>query len=642
MKFRSIHLENYRSHVDTTLDLNKLTMVRGGNHSGKSSIEQAIETCFARRNATTGENGQGLTESIRFGEDKAVIEIIFDHEGFTDIRLRASITAKSGLEVTLKRLNDKEWNPVPLTNQIKRDRAILSCLCNSRYFVSLEAKHQKALLASIVLPTRMEVPEETNADLHKQGIQGWDSRNEGGVFPFIEGTYKLAFDQRTAVNRSLKDWHAPEKGDTYTGPDVNEVRAKLNQRQTERTELALAKQKLANEIEKAKSRKADFERKAAENDAKAQNERRQREEIAKGVLGKAALKTAEKEAGGAAEAQKLDDSIRTRSAKMEVLHERLSKIQNIGSFGAQCPTCLQAINEEIIDKIIEPFQKEWDEITEAQRVDFETRKALGDPAGAQKKIDAHKTVEADLKRIDTRITDLERQAQVAREEAAKIDPAALPQPESMDAQIEDIDTRIQKGSNVVAMAAAAAEQERAYAQAVKRKTELEEEQARLERLVEFFGPNGIKAKLIAEHIGPFQTSINAVLARWGYECALEIEPEYGFIVKPQGSPFPARLHQLSQSEQYRFSAAFSVALAVVSGWKFVICDGADILDNRNALNAALMSKELDQGIVLATDLAQTMPARPVPGVTFIRLTDAVVEGVRTTTADVLEPALAVA
>lgn len=109
MRINHIHIENIRSHKETTLALERITTVVGLNHSGKSSIEQCLELAFARRSASTGAGGQGQTDLLRFGEDMGAVELDLDLEG-TPVELRASLTKRSGLNITLRNPVDKGWN----------------------------------------------------------------------------------------------------------------------------------------------------------------------------------------------------------------------------------------------------------------------------------------------------------------------------------------------------------------------------------------------------------------------------------------------------------------------------------------------------------------------------------------------------
>src|SRR5690349_5234130 len=73
MRFRKIKLENFRSHTDTTLELDRLTVIRGTNAAGKSSIEQAIQITIAGHADGTTADGKGSVGLIRAGAAKAFI-----------------------------------------------------------------------------------------------------------------------------------------------------------------------------------------------------------------------------------------------------------------------------------------------------------------------------------------------------------------------------------------------------------------------------------------------------------------------------------------------------------------------------------------------------------------------------------------
>jgi len=74
-----------------------------------------------------------------------------------------------------------------------------------------------------------------------------------------------------------------------------------------------------------------------------------------------------------------------------------------------------------------------------------------------------------------------------------------------------------------------------------------------------------------------------------------------------------------------------VALAIVSGFGFVIVDEADIYDSegRAGLYEALLSDELDQAIVIGTDERMEIP--PVPDAVFYRFDDVAEVGMIPTT-----------
>ena len=630
MKLNRITLENIRSHKETTLDLERIVTIRAANHSGKSSLVNGLEMALARRSdVTEGAKERAQTDLIRFGQEKSAIELMLDVDGIP-VELRASLTKRSGLNVTLRNPNDKEWNPVDFAKELADDKDILSCLCNNGYFIGLKPADQKNLLASIILPTRYEWPENIKSDLHQARITlNWTLP----PFDIIEAGYKAAFSARTEVNRSIKDWRAPGPVAEYSGPPVDAIRAKLSERQTERTGLAVQQEKMLGAIREAEQAKANHERRAQEAQTKIETEKRERVKIAENGLGKAALKNLEKEAAGLAKAEALDEAILKRSPEINLLLKQLEKLETLAAF-SECPECRQTITDEVFASIVDPLKAKMNDLNDAQDADFRARKELGDPAGAQKKLDANKTVDEDLARIDRRIKDLERTVANATAEAEKIKPEELPKPDSLTEQIADIDARILKGTNALADAARADALKVDAAKANQRKKELDEELARLERLVIYFGPKGVKAELIKEHIGGFQSGINAVLEAWGYSCALELEP-YGFVVSRLGSPYSAQLHMLSRSEQMRFSNAFTVALATVSGWNFAVLDDSETIvgEDYATFYKLVYQSSLEQAIILAAKLEGATP--PFPGTTFVKFTETIEAGISTTSATVL-------
>ncbi len=625
MKIVSAHLENIRSHKDTTLNFERLTTISGLNHSGKSTIEQALELAFARRAEATGAGGQGQTDLLRFGEDLGAVELVLDIDG-VPVEMRASLTKRSGLNVTLRNPHDKEWSPVALAQDLKADQDVLSCLLNNRFFVEMKPADQKSLLAAIILPPTYEWPESIKADLHNARITPpWTDT----PFNIIEFSYDKAFKARTEVNRSIKDWRAPQDSGKYDGPPIDEVRATLATRQNERTAVAVKQNKMTNAIANAQDQKRRHEERAADAQTKIANERGGREAVAARALSGAAIKKLETEAAGAKQAADLESAILTRSTAITVYDKQIKAVATLEGI-PKCPTCSQAITEDVIESLAAPLIAAKDALWKQNDVDQQTRKALGDPAGAQKKLDAALTVEQDLARIDKRIADLERQAKSALEEAAKIDPEALPKPDSLNEKVADLDARIQRGTGFLETASRADALKSDHAKAMKRKAELDEELARLERLVVYFGPKGIKADLISQHIGGFEQRINASLGKWGYQCALSIDP-WSFVVKRSGSRYACQLHMLSRSEKLRFANAFSVALAVVSGWNFVVLDDSETIvgdEDSIALLKMLYESELDFALVLMATTVERTSSRP--GTAFIALDESMEDEIGTT------------
>ena len=68
MRIKTLRLKNVRSHVETTLELDRFNFVRGHNGCGKSSIQMALEYLFTGRCELTDAAGRGAEALIRVGE----------------------------------------------------------------------------------------------------------------------------------------------------------------------------------------------------------------------------------------------------------------------------------------------------------------------------------------------------------------------------------------------------------------------------------------------------------------------------------------------------------------------------------------------------------------------------------------------
>lgn len=151
------------------------------------------------------------------------------------------------------------------------------------------------------------------------------------------------------------------------------------------------------------------------------------------------------------------------------------------------------------------------------------------------------------------------------------------------------------------------------------KSALETKLRLLERLIEFFGPNGAVIKEAKRRMEQFCQDLNQQLAAFGYTCNLTLEPFEIRVSSSPGGPELA-LKQLSESERFRFGIAFQIALAAATGIRLVVIDRADMLDRerRKLLTALLLSSGIEQAIVLATG-EEPPPGSTPAGVRFLDL-----------------------
>jgi DNA repair exonuclease SbcCD ATPase subunit len=271
------------------------------------------------------------------------------------------------------------------------------------------------------------------------------------------------------------------------------------------------------------------------------------------------------------------------------------------------------MTEEIFEQVAAPLIAEQDKLITAYNTAMADRKSLGDYEGAAKNIEAHTQAEKNVKLVDAHIAEYEKDIERLRKEMPDETTVAINKPDTsaLDAKLADLDTRILRGNQALTAVVQADTNRQHYDAQTEAKKKLDRKQALLEKLVDYFGPKGIQARLLDEHVGGFESSMNKVLKGWGYRCHLQFDP-FVFGVSFDGKEQVYNLQTISASQRAMFSIAFQVALAKVSGLNFVVVDAADIfLDaNRSALYRTLVGAGLDQVIVMQSDLRREVPKIP--------------------------------
>ena len=604
MFIQKIRLENFLSHVDTTLELEKIVGLRGENGSGKTSVEAAIEMLFTGRSVQTDDKGSGSRDLIRRGADKAVITAEFK-DGDRRMRMRCSITEKSGRTIAIKDPADESWTGGDYLTTLAAKREILDCLINGSYFLEMDDARQKKLLAGILLPQTVALEDSVASDLKECGLTVDLSLR---AFDLIVSAYDKAFNERKLINRLIKEWQEPEAA-SGAPVDLKVIRDRLRERQDARTQVALQKQKALDAFEEAQRRRTRSSERAVTLQGKLTIENQRRSQVAQGELSKARLQEAEKSAGRAQEGAKLEAEIARLNGELSASKRRQVELEKLGEED-KCPTCSQPVTPEAFAAVVAPVNEQHKKLTAAYQKALDDRKACGDYAAAQKLVDAHNQAVKDLALIDSHVADITAEIHEITDGAAEPAPTA-PNTSELDAQLADLDGRIEKGNAALSDAIRAEERKTAYDTAMESKKKLDAKQGKLENLVAYFGPKGIQAKLLDEHVGGFQDSMNKVLAGWGFSCDLQFEP-FSFRAGIAGSPETFSLRTMSAGQRGMFIAAFQVALAKVSGFNFVCVDDAEVFstENRSTLFRNLVAAELDQAIVIAADVKREVPQRP--------------------------------
>lgn len=577
MFFEHIELHDFRSHVETSLDLARITVIRGPNAAGKSTLAQAFGYLLAGRSADTGENGQGGERLIRAGAKKAMVMAKLR----SGAKARVTLTPKSGRDFQFK---DGEWP--------RFSRDVLSCLCETSYFLDLPEKRQHELIGAMVIPPDAELPEPLLEIIARTGAPR--PGEQANANDYLAMLYQQSFEMRRDAKRDLKNLIPVEPPDAEAFP-LEEVRTRLFQRRNERD---ATRDERAEAMQAASVWRRDYaslrERHATLDGREAAEAQRVGALQAK-LLPDAVYAKHEKAIERDPERQRLMTRFAEIDAELRELDKKKAALFTLED-AAVCPTCQQKLTPEHIDSVVSPISEASGRLL-SQRSDIARQlQEMPSAEDARAKIMAHQHAKDELKIAEQRLeqirTDLNHIAtDLAKlgEEPTRADTAKL------DAKIVELDARILEGERAERAALRAEQSRKEYDTYVARRAELEASVADLEQLVAFTAPEGVRAALAEKYMGEFMAVMGEVLSNFGYD------------VNIHGAEWTLNnfeINRLSVSEQWRFAVALQVALAVSSGAGFLIVDEFELLDSasRGLLMMVLMDDpRLEQVIVIGTN-----------------------------------------
>jgi hypothetical protein len=236
-------------------------------------------------------------------------------------------------------------------------------------------------------------------------------------------------------------------------------------------------------------------------------------------------------------------------------------------------------------------------------------KSLGDPETAAADLAAHSASNAAHASETKKLAAMIEQQASLREAQGRQDSNAAGTVDELRAELDSLKKRIVAGLEKLVAAVQSEETQKTYDRQLKERQQAERRASEIEKLLEYFGPRGIKAKLISERLDLFTDRVNTVLDWWGYSLGFSIEP-YSLRITETGSNAALTPNQLSASERYRLGIAFAAAISEWTNLRMLIADGADILDKTDKwrLAEALFQSDLEQVIVTSTGVAGTFEA----------------------------------
>ena len=583
MRILMLTLKNFRSHQQTILDLDRFNFVRGPNASGKSSIQMALEYLFTGRCEMTDAAGRGAESLIRTGAKE----------------LEVSATLEGGETICRRRtprshIVELNGNRVPVdaaeASLEKRfgSSDVLSAVLNAGRFIEMSEAEQKRLLAQVVDGGKIDIPEDIGNALRAMN----EEQPRMTCVADIEAAHRRFYDLRTDASRTFKALGQMEKPDIPSDlPSVQEVKKKLE-------ELRQQKERLV-----AQRAEADATWEGAQ--ARLKQVQAEIEEISSEILSPSQEQELLQLESQRDHAEKLRQELTDLIAEQKAVETSLATAQGLKD---KCPTCGQPIAEEVKAGEMETLRE--------RHADLE-----GLIQGTREELNEYAEIEVATARLEGHRKALARRAKLV-EEQSKLQAVQRPNGSDLESRMTILVERINKGERVLEKAQQAESAKERWETYVRGKSALETRTSLLDRLTEYFGPHGGMMGQASGRMGSFAEDLNRHLAGFGYTCNFALEPFEIRVISSKDSRFRFSIKHLSESEQFRFGVAFQVALALVTGLRFVVIDRADLLDRerRKTLTGLLVNSALDQAIVLAT--SEEVPPSVVPqGVKFLSLVE---------------------
>jgi chromosome segregation ATPase len=581
MKIPRLVLKNFRSHQDTVLELDRFNFIRGPNGSGKSSIQLALEYLFTGRCELTDAAGRGAEALIRSGEKELEVSATLE-SGETLCRRR---TPRSQIvEVNGKRV-PLDAAETFLTKQFG-SLDVLSAVLNADRFVEMSEAEQQRFLAQLVEAGKVEIPPEIS-----DALRAIDEKPPRlASVADVEAAHRRFYELRTEAGRTLKALGLMEKRDVPSDlPSVQEVRSRLEELRQQKERLIAQK---------------------AESDACWQNAQARLKQV------QAEIEEASSEILSPSQEQELLQ-LESQRSHAEQLHQELAELlaeqrtvenalATARGLKDKCPTCGQPISATAKATEVETLGARFSDIEALIQGAREELNEFGDSEVATSRLESHRRA-------------LARRAKLA-EEQSLVQAVQKPGVADLESRMTILAERINKGERVLEKAQQGHSAQQAWEAHVREKSNLERRVGLLDQLVEFLGPNGAMMAQASGRIGSFAHTLNTHVAAFGYACNFALDPFEIQVISSPADHSGFSLKQISESERFRFSIAFQLAVATVAGIRFVVIDRADVLDKekRKLLTTLLLNSNIEQAIVLATGEEGTSPQVP-EGVRFLRL-----------------------
>ena len=642
MRIDNLKLQNFRCFDDLDLNFVKpINFIFGPNASGKSTIAEAMEMALTGRCNGFNPNWRARAALARHGSDTFKIQLDIDGD--------RSPLGSAPIKKVIHRPELKDCSPGPdaIAKKLHVSKEVLAALFDTGHFFSLHPDEKKRVIFDLL---DLKV---TKANI-KRKLKSWLKEHPGLIEKFqvdpdedllsfigttpdsLESAYSQAFDERRLVKRELKAM-GPTVPACRSGRDIpidipdgiapEEIKSRIDQNQRElsslherlgqrRGILSFEKRRIETEIEKISSTLGELK-----SDVKGFKPRAE----------KTRLSSLEK---------KKDETlqeIESRTRELESCREEINRLRverkaeeklilKLREFNGNCPLFdrpIECKTDEVLSAISEFLNGERSlngQVETLAQKAAEIRKLIGtrehDLSTIQEDISASKERLSQYDDNLERINELEKKkAEMER----SLSECTRDDSEGLRDRIRQVEEELEKDRALLLTI-----------QDNEKRKALTHKLNALEVLVQAFSPKGIMADLLSKAVRSLNESLAQTMKKLTsgkYSLEINVNParqsggddvDIHLIDHHNGTRTNVRL--ASSSERFRAGIVIQSVLSGLTGLRFMLIDGLDILDQENKgfffrfIQEA--KKDFDNIFVFST-IGQYAPQNPnLPDVDF--------------------------
>lgn len=630
MRINNLNLENFRSHKDTSIDLDQVNVFVGRNGSGKTSIKDAIQYALTGKNRLT--DGRGSGAEIMINWEAKISNIKLDLNSIGEVHRRIP-----------NKLQVADWsgNKTAQENELLRqlgvDERVIVAVLNSYDFVKMDSSDQKNLIFDLA---GLRFDKDKVIEKYIKWNQGEidkaakllekelddNLQGSGEVFDDIyKQVYKLrreAKKEKAAVEGEINKLPDVELPEGVSLNDKNTIEKQFDELNKKRDELV----KVQGLTESKLSKKSKLEKRQEEIKSDLKEKKEALEEIDSDFsqindlneeLEKLENKLDELEQEKSDLKEKkatLSGEIKGKKQAIEAL-KREDNACPLAPEHVQCPMTDKEINN-LIEKIEESMDQEALDSLEKEisNIKGEIDTLEEGIKTTKKSLEENQERYRNYEDLKKEVEQLEKEQEKVENELDSI--GEIKDPDELQEEINKLDDRIEKGRKLVDKLSNYKDKEDKWNDLNEDLAEAEAKVEALERLVTAFKPEGIKNGLISELIEPIEKEANNKLAELTdglFSVKFDLEGDYFVQVKKDNWPRWAPIKVLSTSEKLRLGVVMQHVLNNLTDLKFMVIDEADTLEPQNKsllVNTVLKIKEDYDQIMILSTVGENKPHDP--------------------------------